>query len=55
MSDRPSGVGSARRDSSPLTRELPLAHDIVMPGYSITISPGILESAGIVVHAVVQR
>lgn len=51
MSEGPAGTGSPHRDSSPLTREIPLAHDIVMPGYSITISPGILESAGIVVHA----
>ena len=52
MSRRPSGsTGAPRRNSSPETREIPLAHDIVMPGYSITISPGILESAGIVVHA----
>ncbi len=43
--------GKARRTSSPVTRELPIAHDIQMPGYTITISPGILESAGMLIHA----
>ncbi len=43
--------GEPRRTSSPVTRELPLAHDIAMPGYTITISPGIIESAGMFIHA----
>ena len=51
---RNSGARPPRRNSSPETREIPLAHDIVMPGYSITISPGILESAGMFVHAVAR-
>ena len=33
------------------TRELPVTHDIAMPGYTITISPGILESAGVLINA----
>jgi len=33
------------------TRELPVTHDIAMPGYTITISPGIVESAGVLIHA----
>lgn len=33
------------------TRELPVTRDIAMPGYTITISPGILESAGVLIDA----
>ena len=40
-----------RRTSSPVTRELPIAYDIRTPGYTITISPGILESAGMFIDA----
>ncbi len=49
-----SGTGGSRRTSAPVTRELPVAHDIAMPGYTITISPGILESAGMLIHAATQ-
>ncbi len=45
------GSGSARRTSAPVTRELPIAHDVQMSGYTITISPGIIESAGMFIHA----
>lgn len=45
------GDGSSRRTSAPVTREIPVAHDIQMPGYTITISPGIIESAGMFIHA----
>ena len=54
VAKRTSGERAPRRNSSPETREIPLAHDIVMPGYSITISPGILESAGMFVHSVAR-
>ena len=45
------GGRGSRRTSAPVTREIPVAHDIQMPGYTITISPGILESAGMFIHA----
>ena len=48
------GAGGSRRTSAPVTRELPVAHDIAMPGYTITISPGIIESAGMLIHAATQ-
>ena len=43
--------GRPRRTSAPVTRELPLAFDVQMPGYAITISPGIIESAGMFISA----
>ncbi|MBI3791836.1 MAG: 3-dehydroquinate synthase [Gemmatimonadetes bacterium] len=48
------GEEAAPRASNPVTRELPVTHDIQMPGYTITISPGILETAGMFVHAATQ-